>query len=153
MASDQGPEGRLRAALADRYRIEGEIGSGGMATVYLAEDLKHHWKVAVKALNPELSAVVGTERFLAEIETTANLQHPNILPLFDSGVADGLSYAHGLGVIHRDIKPENILLSGGHALIVDFGIARAVTVAGGRRLTETGLSLGTPQYMSFSSIV
>jgi serine/threonine-protein kinase len=178
---------RLKAALADRYRIEGEIGRGGMATVYLAEDLKHRRKVAVKVLDPEISAVVGTERFLAEIETTANLQHPHILPLFDSGeadgflfyvmpfvegeslrdrldretqlpvedavqiareVADGLSHAHGLGVIHRDIKPENVLLSGGHALIADFGIARAVTVAGGTRLTETGLSLGTPYYMS-----
>lgn len=180
-------QARLNRALADRYAIEGEIGSGGMATVFLAEDLKHRRKVAVKVLSPEISAIVGTERFLAEIETTANLQHPHVLPLFDSGeadgllyyvmpfvegeslrdrldretqlpvedavriareVADGLGHAHALGVIHRDIKPENILLAGDHALIADFGIARAVTVAGGTRLTETGLSLGTPQYMS-----
>jgi len=180
-------EERLKAGLADHYAIECEIGSGGMATVYLAQDLKHDRKVAIKALKPELSALLGSERFLAEIRVTANLQHPHILPLHDSGeaggilyyvmpyvegeslrdrlqretqlsiedafqitqeVADGLSYAHGLGVVHRDIKPENILLSGGHALIADFGIARAVTEAGGSRLTETGLSLGTPHYMS-----
>lgn len=177
----------LRAALADRYRIEGEIGSGGMATVYLAEDLKHHRKVALKVLNPALSAVMGAERFLAEIETTANLQHPNILPLFDSGEADGLLFyvmpfvegeslrkklsrekqlsvseavsiatdvaealqaAHDQGVIHRDIKPANILLSSGKPLVADFGIALAVREAGGGRLTETGLSLGSPHYMS-----
>jgi len=180
-------QARLTQALADRYRIEGKIGAGGMATVFLAQDLRHDRRVAIKVLRPELSAVLGTERFLTEIKVTANLQHPHILPLHDSGeadgvlfyvmpyvegeslrdrlqretqlsiedafqitqeVADGLSYAHGLGVIHRDIKPENILLSGGHALIADFGIARAVTEAGGSRLTETGLSLGTPHYMS-----
>lgn len=178
---------RLKQALAGRYRIERVIGQGGMATVYLADDLRHQRKVAVKVLQPELAAVLGAERFLNEIRVTANLQHPHILPLHDSGeadallfyvmpyvegetlrdrleretqlaiddalqiaqeVADGLSYAHSLGVVHRDIKPENILLTGGHALIADFGIARAVTEAGGTRLTETGLSLGTPQYMS-----
>ena len=180
------PEG-LAAALADRYRIDRELGAGGMATVYLAEDLKHHRNVAVKVLHPELAAVLGAERFLAEIRTTANLQHPHILALFDSGavsgtlfyvmpfvdgeslrdrlaretllplddavriareVADALDYAHSHGVIHRDIKPENILLQGGHALVADFGIALAVQSAGGQRMTQTGLSLGTPQYMS-----
>ena len=178
---------RLTTALADRYAIEREIGAGGMATVYLAEDLKHHRKVAVKVLRPELAAVLGAERFLKEIEVTANLQHPNILPLYDSGEADAflyyvmpyiegeslrdklnrekqlaveetveiaksvagaLSYAHERGVIHRDIKPENILLQAGQALVADFGIALAVSQAGGTRLTETGLSLGTPHYMS-----
>ena len=178
---------RLKAALSDRYTVEREIGSGGMATVYLAHDVKHDRKVAVKVLRPELAAVIGAERFLNEIKVTANLQHPHILPLHDSGeadgflfyvmpfvegeslrdrlnretqlsvedalqisqeLADGLSHAHELGVVHRDIKPENILLTGGHALVADFGIARAVTEAGGTRLTETGLSLGTPQYMS-----
>jgi hypothetical protein len=178
---------RLTAALADRYRIEHELGRGGMATVYLAEDLRHGRKVAVKVLLPELAAVLGAERFLSEIHVTAALQHPHILPLFDSGQADGqlfyvmpfvqgeslrarldrerqlpiddalriahevgtaLSYAHRHGVIHRDIKPENILLHDGHALVADFGIALAVTSAGGGRLTQTGLSLGTPQYMS-----
>ena len=178
---------RLAAALSDRYRVERELGAGGMATVYLAEDVRHRRKVALKVLHPELSAVLGPERFLKEIELTASLQHPHILPLFDSGevagqlfyvmpfvqgetlrarlererqlsiaeairlateVADALSYAHGLGVIHRDIKPENILLQGGHALVADFGIALAVQQAGGQRMTQTGLSLGTPQYMS-----
>ncbi|HSR42673.1 MAG TPA: protein kinase, partial [Longimicrobiales bacterium] len=179
---------RLNDALRRRYRIERELGEGGMATVYLAEDLKHDRKVAVKVLKPELAAVVGAERFLAEIKTTANLQHPHILPLFDSGeaddflfyvmpyvegeslrekldretqlrvedalaltrkVADALDYAHGKGVVHRDIKPANILLSGrGEPLVADFGIALAVTQAGGGRITETGLSLGTPHYMS-----
>ena len=158
-----------------------------MATVYLAEDLKHHRKVAVKVLHPELAAVLGAERFLAEIQTTANLQHPHILPLHDSGQADGLlfyvmpyvegetlrarlereqqlpideavritrevasalDYAHRHGVIHRDIKPENILLHEGQALIADFGIALAVSTAGGPRMTQTGMSLGTPEYMS-----
>ncbi|MCH7876361.1 MAG: serine/threonine protein kinase [Gemmatimonadetes bacterium] len=178
---------RLKVALADRYKIERELGSGGMATVYLAEDLKHKRKVAVKVLKPELSAILGGERFLKEIEVTANLQHPNILPLYDSGEADtflyyvmpyvegetlrdklarekqlsvedtveiakavagALSYAHSHGVIHRDIKPENILLESGQAVVADFGIALAVSTAGGNRLTESGLSLGTPQYMS-----
>jgi len=179
--------GRLAAALADRYRIERELGQGGMATVYLAHDLKHDRKVAIKVLRPELAAVLGAERFLAEIKVTANLQHPNLLPLFDSGQADGflyyvmpyvqgetlrarlererqlsvdetvrlvtllanaLEYAHAQGVIHRDLKPENILLQSGQPVIADFGIALAVAQAGGARVTETGLSLGTPHYMS-----
>ena len=178
---------RLNATLADRYRIERELGAGGMATVYLAEDLKHDRKVAIKVVYAELAAVLGADRFLGEIKTTAALQHPHILPLFDSGEADGqlyyvmplvegeslrerlnrdkqlpvseairlarevadaLSYAHAHGVIHRDIKPENILMHGGHALVADFGIALAVQSAGGTRLTQTGLSLGTPQYMA-----
>ena len=178
---------RFAAALASQYRIERELGQGGMATVYLAEDVRHRRKVALKVLHPELSAVLGPERFLKEIELTASLQHPHILPLFDSGssegqlfyvmpfvegetlrarlererqlsvgealqiareVADALQYAHERGVIHRDIKPENILLQGGHALVADFGIALAVQQAGGQRMTQTGLSLGTPQYMA-----
>src|SRR5512135_1713402 len=178
---------RLRASLADRYRIERELGAGGMATVYLAEDLKHDRRVAVKVLRPELAAVIGADRFLAEIRTTANLQHPHILPLFDSGAADSflfyvmpfvegeslrdrlvrekqlpigdavriatevagaLDYAHRHGVIHRDIKPENILIHDGRALVADFGIALAASKAGGTRMTETGMSLGTPHYMS-----
>ena len=178
---------RLNAALEGRYRIERELGEGGMATVYLADDLKHERKVALKVLKPELAAVVGAERFLAEIKTTANLTHPHILPLFDSGEADGflfyvmphiegeslrdrldrehqlpvddavqiaknvaeaLDYAHRQGVIHRDIKPANILLLDGKPVIADFGIALAVSAGGGHRLTETGLSLGTPHYMS-----
>ena len=178
---------QLDGLLADRYRIERELGSGGMATVYLAHDLRHDRKVAIKVLKPELAAVLGGERFLAEIKTTANLQHPHILALFDSGqvdgtvfyampfvegeslrdrlarekqlpiddairitseVADALEYAHGHGVIHRDIKPENILLHGGHALVADFGIALAASTTAGSRMTETGMSLGTPTYMS-----
>ncbi|MEX1186425.1 MAG: protein kinase [Gemmatimonadaceae bacterium] len=178
---------RLSATLADRYTIEREIGQGGMATVYLAEDVKHHRKVAIKVLHPELSALLGPERFLKEIELTANLQHPHILPLFDSGnagghlyyvmpfvegetlrrklereqqlpiaeavriasdVADALEYAHKRGVVHRDIKPENILLHDGRPLVADFGIALAVQQAGGARMTQTGMSLGTPQYMA-----
>jgi len=178
---------RLNAALADRYRIERELGQGGMATVYLAEDLKHKRKVALKVLKPELAAVLGAERFVQEITTTAALQHPHILPLFDSGTADGflyyvmpfiqgetlrdrlnretqlgvdeavkiatdvadaLHYAHTQGVIHRDIKPENILLANGRPMVADFGIALAVSAAAGGRMTETGLSLGTPHYMS-----
>jgi serine/threonine-protein kinase len=181
------PITRLNAALEGRYRIESELGEGGMATVYLADDLKHERKVALKVLKPELAAVVGAERFLAEIKTTANLQHPHILPLHDSGEADGFLYyvmpyiegeslrerlerekqlpvdeavriatdvaealhsAHEQGVIHRDIKPANILLSKGRPLVADFGIALAVSQAGGGRLTETGLSMGTPYYMS-----
>ena len=188
---------RLTAALSDRYRLERELGQGGMATVYLADDLKHDRKVAVKVLRPELAAVIGAERFLAEIKTTANLQHPHILPLFDSGatggqggggaegssflyyvmpyvegeslrdrltrekqrpvadavritseIASALDYAHRHSVIHRDIKPENILLHDGRALVADFGIALAASKAGGSRMTETGMSLGTPHYMS-----
>ncbi|MEP7326091.1 MAG: protein kinase [Gemmatimonadota bacterium] len=181
------PAGRLAASLADRYRIERELGAGGMATVYLAQDLRHDRKVAVKVLRPELAAVIGAERFLSEIKTTANLQHPHILPLFDSGAADSflfyvmpfiegeslrdrlnrekqlpisdavriatevagaLDYAHRHGVIHRDIKPENVLLHDGRALVADFGIALAASKAGGSRMTETGMSLGTPHYMS-----
>jgi serine/threonine-protein kinase len=181
------PNDRVTAALADRYHVEHELGQGGMATVYLAEDLRHHRRVAIKVLKPELAAVIGAERFLSEIRTTANLQHPHILPLFDSGEADGqlyyvmpfvegislrdrlarekqlpiaeavriateiagaLDYAHRHGIIHRDIKPENILLHDGSALVADFGIALAVSSAGRNRLTETGLSIGTPQYMS-----
>ena len=181
------PVARLNAALAGRYAIERELGEGGMATVYLAKDLKHNRNVALKVLKPELAAVVGAERFLAEIETTANLQHPHILPLFDSGEADtflfyvmpyvegetlgdridrekqlpvdeavalaskvagALQHAHEHGVIHRDIKPGNILLQGGEPVVADFGIALAVGAAGSDRLTETGLSLGTPYYMS-----
>jgi serine/threonine protein kinase len=178
---------KLTAALADKYTIERELGQGGMATVYLAEDLRHHRKVAVKVVHPELAAVLGAERFLSEIHVTAGLQHPHILPLFDSGqaagqlyyvmpfvdgeslrdrlhrerqlpidealrlareIASALDYAHRKGVIHRDIKPENILVHDGQAVVADFGIALAVTNAGGGRMTQTGLSLGTPQYMS-----
>ena len=181
------PLSRLTTALSDRYRIERELGQGGMATVFLAEDLKHKRKVAVKVLKPELAAVLGAERFVQEITTTAALQHPHILPLFDSGEADGflyyvmpfidgetlrakldretqlsvdeavriardvasaLGYAHRNGVIHRDIKPENILLHEGRPMVADFGIALAVSAAAGGRMTETGLSLGTPHYMS-----
>jgi len=181
------PITRLNAALEGRYSIERELGEGGMATVYLAEDLKHHRKVALKVLKPELSAIVGAERFVAEIRTTASLQHPHILPLFDSGeadkllfyvmphvegeslrdrlerehqlpvdeavriatnVAEALDYAHRHGVIHRDIKPANILMQAGKPVISDFGIALAVSAGGAGRMTETGLSLGTPHYMS-----
>jgi len=203
----------LRAALADRYAVEREHGRGGMATVYLAEDLKHRRQVAIKVLNPELAAALGPDRFLREIEIAARLDHPHILPLYDSGkavgqersgavqggqtidrptgsstgsstdflyyvmpyvegeslrerldrekqlplddalliareVADALSYAHSRDVVHRDIKPENILLAGGHARVADFGIARAITAAGGGNLTETGMAVGTPAYMS-----
>ncbi|HUQ14559.1 MAG TPA: protein kinase [Gemmatimonadales bacterium] len=183
---------RLQEAMADRYPIERPLGRGGMATVYLARDVKHHRQVAVKVLHPELAAGLGTERFLREIRIEAALQHPHILPLHDSGEADGflyyvmpyvageslrqrltregrlsvedalrlagdvadaLGYAHERGVVHRDIKPENILLSGGHALVADFGIAKAIEVAGDSRLTETGWGMGTPAYMSPEQIV
>ena len=177
----------LTAALADRYRVERELGRGGMATVYLAHDLRHDRPVALKVLRPELAASLGPERFLQEIRIAARLQHPHILPVHDSGEAAGrlwytmpyvegeslrqrmaregqlpldqavriatqvlsaLGYAHAHGVIHRDIKPENILLEGDEAVVADFGVARAITAAGQDRLTETGLALGTPAYMS-----
>src|SRR3989338_1674675 len=178
---------QLNAAPTGRYEVEREIGAGGMATVYLARDVRHDRRVALKVLRPELGAVLGVERFLAEIKVTANLQHPNLLQLFDSGEAQGLlfyvmpyvegeslrarlarekqlpvdeavhiavavasalDYAHRHGVIHRDLKPENILLQAGQPVIADFGIALAVSNAGGARITQTGISLGTPQYMS-----
>ncbi len=178
---------RLASTLAGRYRVERELGAGGMATVYLAHDERHDRDVAIKVLHPDLGAALGGERFLSEIRTTARLQHPHILPLLDSGEVDGLLYyvmpyvtgetlrerltrerqlplddalriarevadalgdAHAHGIVHRDIKPENILLHGGHAVVADFGIALAVQSAGGHRITQTGLSLGTPQYMS-----
>jgi eukaryotic-like serine/threonine-protein kinase len=179
---------RLAEALADRYRVEREVGQGGMATVYLAEDLKHHRRVALKVLRPELAASLGADRFFREIEVAAKLQHPHILPLHDSGeagpflyyvmpfvdgeslrgrlarggelpihdavrilaeVADALAYAHGHGVVHRDIKPDNVLLSGRHALVTDFGVAKAVSEATGRQqLTTAGVALGTPAYMA-----
>jgi serine/threonine-protein kinase len=178
---------RLRTALADRYWIERELGRGGMATVYLARDLKHERRVAIKVLQPALAAVLGSERFLREIKLTAQLNHPHILPLLDSGeagavlyyvmpyvegeslrdrlnrekqlpiedalqiaqeIADALDYAHRHDLVHRDIKPENILLADRHAVVADFGIARAISAAGGERLTETGVAVGTPEYMS-----
>ena len=177
----------LSAALADRYRLERELGHGGMATVYLAQDLRHDRAVALKVLKPELAHALGPERFLREIQVTAQLDHPHILPLLDSGdaggflyyvmpyvqgetlrtrlmrekqlplddalqiaaeVADALNYAHGQGIVHRDIKPENLLLAGRHVRVADFGIARAVTAAGGDSLTATGVAIGTPAYMS-----
>ncbi len=178
---------RLKAALADRYRFQRVVGTGGMATVYLAEDLKHHRQVAIKVLKPELAAILGPERFLREIEIAATLNHPNISPLYDSGdaagllhyvmpyleggslrerlnrerqlsiedaiqvtreVGDALAYAHSRGIVHRDIKPENVLFQAGHAVLSDFGIARAVSVADGRNLTEPGMAVGTSTYMS-----
>jgi tetratricopeptide (TPR) repeat protein/tRNA A-37 threonylcarbamoyl transferase component Bud32/TolB-like protein len=179
---------RLRAALADRYEIQREVGAGGMATVYLATDVRHQRRVALKVLRPELSATLGPERFLQEVRVTANLQHPHILPLFDSGeaggflyyvmpfvdgeslrdrltregelpvaeaarllrdVVDALASAHALGIVHRDVKPENILLSGRHALVTDFGVAKAVSEATGRhKLTTVGVAVGTPAYMA-----
>ena len=187
------PLADLQSALGDQYRVERELGQGGMATVYLAQDLKHERLVAIKVLNPDLSSTLGPERFLREIRLAAGLQHPHILGVYDSGeaggqnglprilyyvmpfvegesvrdrinreqqlaieeavqiareVADALAHAHSHGVVHRDIKPENILLSGGHAVVADFGIARAVTEAGQDRLTKTGMAIGTPAYMS-----
>ena len=187
----------LQAALSAHYGLERELGRGGMATVYLARDLRHRRQVAIKVLHPEIAAMLGPDRFLREIELTASLQHPHILALFDSGavpvgesgrgegtallyyvmpfvdgetlrarldrerqlpvdaavqlareMADALAYAHAHGVIHRDVKPENVLLQGGHALVADFGVALAVQHAGGGRMTQTGISLGTPQYMA-----
>lgn len=178
---------RLRASLAGRYEIQRELGSGGMAIVYLARDCRHDRPVALKVFRPELAAAMGADRFLREIQITAKLQHPNILPLFDSGEADGflfyvmpfvegeslaellareqqlplpqavqiarevaeaLSVAHSHGIVHRDIKPQNIMLSRGHAMVADFGIARAIAEAGAGKLTETGIAIGTPVYMS-----
>ena len=178
---------RLTTALAERYRIERELGRGGMATVYLAEELKHGRRVALKVLRPEITPALGADRFHREVAIAARLQHPHIVGLFDSGVAEGmlwytmpwvdgeslrarlrrevqlgaveavriagevadaLACAHAAGVIHRDVKPENILLAASHAMVADFGIAHALDVAGGERLTETGLAIGTPQYMS-----
>lgn len=178
---------RLNQALEGRYRVAHKLGAGGMAEVFLADDLRHDRKVAIKVLHEDLGATLGPERFLAEIKTTARLQHPHILPLLDSGsesgllfyvmpyvegeslrdrlnrekqlpiddavriareIADALGAASAQGIVHRDVKPENILLLGGHALVADFGIALAVQTAGGGRLTQTGLSLGTPQYMA-----
>src|SRR6188474_934409 len=175
----------LATALADRYRIERVLGEGGMATVYLAEDIKHHRKVAVKVMRPEMAATLGADRFLREVEIAAQLSHPHILPVYDSGQADGLlyyvmpyvegeslqermtresqlpvedalriakevaealAYAHERNIIHRDIKAANIMLSRGHALVADFGIARAM--GSGTSITQTGLAVGTPQYMS-----
>ncbi len=177
----------MAGALAGRYVVERQLGEGGMAVVYLAHDVRHDRRVALKVLRPEVGAAVGAERFLAEIAVTAKLQHPHVVPLFESGeaagllfyvmpfidgeslrdrlardhrlpidealhltreIADALAYAHGLGVVHRDIKPENVLLAGGHAVVTDFGIARAVSAARGRRITEAGVAVGTPVYMS-----
>ena len=181
------PIERLRAALADRYAIEHELGAGGMATVYLAQDLKHDRKVAVKVLRPELAAALGPDRFPREIRILARLQHPHILPLLDSGeaggflfytmpaiegetlrqrvdrdgalpvpeatrilreVADALASAHAAGVLHRDIKPGNVMISGRHALVMDFGVAKALKDAGGEKMTTVGVAVGTPTYMS-----
>ena len=179
---------RLKAALADRYTIERELGSGGMATVYLSQDLKHERQVAVKVLRPELAAALGPERFHQEIKIAANLTHPHILPLHDSGDADGflyyvmphiegeslrqklvhegelpiaeavrilrdiveaLDHSHRHGVVHRDIKPDNVMLSGRHAVVTDFGVAKAVSEATGRQMVTTaGVALGTPSYMA-----
>ena len=182
------PVARLNAALEGRYAIERELGEGGMAIVYLADDLRHHRKVALKVLKLELAATLGADRFLQEVRVTANLQHPHILPLFDSGEADGFLYyvmpylegeslreriaregelpvgdavrilkevtdalaaAHTMGVVHRDVKPDNVMLSGRHAVVTDFGVAKAVSEATGRhQLTTVGVALGTPSYMA-----
>src|SRR5881628_2641149 len=181
------PIERIREVLSPAYTVDRELGRGGMATVYLAQDVKHERPVALKVLHPELAASLGPDRFLREIKTAAKLNHPHILPLHDSGEASGLlyyvmpyvegetlrdrleregqlpleeavritrevasalSYAHSHDVVHRDIKPENILLSGGEAVVADFGIARAIVAAGTEKLTDTGLAVGTPGYMS-----
>jgi len=179
---------RLKSALADRYEIERQVGQGGMATVYLARDIRHQREVAIKVLRPDLAAALGPERFLREIRIAANLNHPHILPLFDSGEADGflyyvmpyvegdtlrtkiekegelpvaeavkiireiadaLAFAHSKGVVHRDIKPDNVMLTGGHAVVTDFGVAKAISEATGRdKLTTAGVALGTPAYMA-----
>ena len=179
--------GRLQSGLGDRYQLDREVGRGAMATVFLAHDVKHEREVALKVLRPELAINLGAERFLREIKLIAQLQHPHILPLYDSGecngllyyvspyvgsenlrdrmhrdlqmpvhdalrlvreVADALAYAHQHGIVHRDIKPENILLLDDHSVIADFGIARAIRMSGGHRLSEPGISIGTPTYMS-----
>src|SRR5262245_61199641 len=180
--------GRLRSAFGDRYTVERELGRGGMAAVYLAEDLKHGRKVAIKILHPELAATLGPERFLREIGIAARLTHPHILPLLDSGEAGGFVYyvmpyiegsslrgrlsrdhelpvpdvarilrralaalaeAHANGVVHREIKPDNVMLRGQHALVTDFGVAKAVSEASGRqKVTTAGMALGTPAYMA-----
>ena len=178
---------RLSTALSGSYRIEREIGVGGMATVYLAQDLKHDRQVALKILRPELTAAMGTDRFPREIHIIAQMQHPHILPLYDSGAKDGflyyvmpfvdgeslraklartgplpineavrllheitdaLSYAHARGIVHRDIKPDNVMLSGRHAAVTDFGVAKAVSASAGDKLTTVGIAVGTPQYMA-----
>jgi len=178
---------RVSAALGASYRIEREVGMGGMATVYLAQDLKHDRKVALKVLRPELTAAMGTDRFPREIHIIAQLQHPHIVPLYDSGeiggflfyvmpfvegeslrarlartgqlgvqetvrllheIADALAYAHARGIVHRDIKPDNVMLSGRHAAVTDFGVAKAVSASAGDKLTTVGIAVGTPQYMS-----
>ena len=179
---------RVAEALRDRYQLERELGRGGMATVYLAQDLRHRRQVAVKVLQPELAATLGSDRFFREIEVAARLQHPHILPLLDSGeaagfyyyvmpyvageslrervarvgelpidqavkilteVVDALAAAHAAGVVHRDIKPDNVMLSGRHAMVMDFGVAKAVSEATGRnQLTTAGVALGTPAYMA-----
>src|SRR6188474_1226911 len=178
---------QLTTALAGRYHVVREIGRGGMAAVYLADDPKHHRQVAIKVFNADLAEVLGKDRFLREIELTAGLAHPHILPLYDSGVADGFAYyvmpfvegktlrdhlaekgrlpldealrivkgvadalafAHRKGIVHRDIKPENVLLQAGHPLVADFGIARAMSLVGDVAMTQTGMVVGTPSYMS-----
>jgi serine/threonine-protein kinase len=181
------PFDRLREAFAGTYEIEREVGAGGMATVYLARDVKHDRRVAIKVLRPELAAALGPDRFPREIRIVAQLQHPHVLPLHDSGekdgflyyvmpfvegeslrhkldregqlpvhdavrilreVVDALAYAHQLGILHRDIKPDNVMLSGRHAMVMDFGVAKAVSMAGGETLTTVGVAVGTPHYMS-----